>query len=59
MHLSTETLLLALAVAVLLGGVSSYYFGRRRGKQHPNHLIGVIVTVIVIAVVVRLLGIHY
>jgi len=58
MPFSTETLLLILIVLLLLGG-GGYYAHQRRGKQHPNHLVGVLVTVIIIAVFVRLLGVRF
>ena len=56
--MSTETLVIILVVILLLGGGGGYYMGPWRGSGAPNHLIGILVTIIVIVLLLRLLGIY-
>ena len=56
--MSLTTLLLIIVVIALLGGGGGYYYGPWRGNAPANHLVGVIITVLVIAVLLRLLGVY-
>jgi hypothetical protein len=58
MTLSTEKLLLILGALILIGAVSSYVIRKTSGRQHPNHLIGALVMIVVIVIVARMLGFH-
>jgi len=52
------TILLIILIVLLLGGGGGYYYGPWRGDRPANHLVGLLVTVLVIAILLRLLGIY-
>ena len=56
--MSVTSLILVIVILVLLGGGGGYYLGPWRGDRPANHLVGVVVTVLVIVVLLRLLGIY-
>jgi hypothetical protein len=56
--MTTSTLILIIVIVLLLGGGGGYYMGPWRGGAPANHLVGVIITVLVIAVLLRLLGVY-
>lgn len=56
--MSTSTIILIIIVLALVGGGGGYYYGPWRPSSGPNNIIGIVITVLVIAVLLRLLGIY-
>lgn len=52
------TILLIVVIVLLLGGGGGYYYGPWRPSAGPNHIIGVVLTILVILILLRLLGIY-
>jgi hypothetical protein len=51
-------ILLIVIIVLLLGGGGGYYVGPWRGSAPANHLVGVVITVLVIVILLRLLGVY-
>jgi hypothetical protein len=58
MAMSLMTLVLIVVIVLLLGGGGGYYLGPWRGDRPANHLVGVLVTVVVVVILLRLLGVY-
>ena len=56
--MTTSTLILIIVIVLLLGGGGGYYFGPWRGDAPANNLVGLIIFVLIIAAVLRLLGVY-
>lgn len=56
--MTITTLLIIIVLIVLLGGGGAYYVGPLRPEAGPNNIVGLLVTVLVIALLLRLLGIY-
>jgi hypothetical protein len=52
------TLLLVILIVLLLGGGGGYYYGPWRPSSGPNHLIGLLITVLIVVFLLRLLGVY-
>lgn len=56
--MSLGTILIIVLILVFLGGGGGYYFGPWRPETGPNNIVGLLVTVLVIALLLRLLGVY-
>jgi hypothetical protein len=53
-----STIGLIVLLVVLFGGGGGYYLGPWRGGAKANHLVGLLITVLIIVVLLRLLGVY-
>jgi len=56
--MSLSTIVLIIIILALVGGGGGYYYGPWRPSAGPNNIIGIAITVLVVAVLLRLLGIY-